>query len=354
MLALMHAKDCAKVGLKTLFLCYNRPLADFLRRERESLEAVGEDVEALRIDTFDRFARWWLDEVEHTTGKDFVEMARNDLPSADEHEVILPVALEDALSKHPLAIPYDVVIIDEGQDFGDDHWAALNKGLLDRAGHRCAVFFDSNQAIYRQAKAFPVPAGEILELTRNCRNTVPIHEAAYSFYTGPPEVEASSISGKNVARWHANGLRKQANLMVSHISDWVERGRVQPEQVAILLMRNEPVPAEAMGNVKWGSLPEAVRNRLGPAWCSALRALEKRGLKASVKSYWKPGRVLIDWVGRYKGLEADIIVLWVNGVPEPHTLNGLRYVGCSRAKSVLALVGEEAGLATLFPLELTV
>jgi hypothetical protein len=348
-LAFQHARDCARVGLRTLLLCYNRPLADHLRRERERFGAVGEPIDGLRVDTFDRFARWWLNEAKQKSGIDYLQVAGQDLPSADEHTVLLPTALQDALAEHPLSEPYDVVLVDEGQDFGDLHWAALKAGVIQRAAHRFAVFFDSNQAIYRRANTFPIPQDQVVELTKNCRNTDPIHGVAYASYRGPPSVEPSRIQGDEVVRWTEAGVRAQAELMARHIHDWVTKEQVQPEKVAVLLLCLESVPTEAEGVVRWKQLDAGVQNRLGRTWQAALRALDRVGVSVSLKSYWQPGQVLMDWVGRYKGLEADVVILWANGVPDGKDRIGLRYVACSRAKSKLVLLGSEGHLSLLFP-----
>ena len=51
--------------------------------------------------------------------------------------------------------------------------------------------------------------------------------------------------------------------------------------------------------------------------------------------------VLIDTVMRYKGLESDIVFLWsLDGIITGR-LDDLIYVGASRAKSILYLVGKE-------------
>ncbi len=51
--------------------------------------------------------------------------------------------------------------------------------------------------------------------------------------------------------------------------------------------------------------------------------------------------VLVDTVKRYKGLESEVVFLWSLDGAITNKLNDLIYIGASRAKSILYLVGRE-------------
>ena len=322
LIAFKRAQQCAEADLRTLLLCYNRPLADALGHQAQGL-VNSRDIRdgKLVVNTFDGLARALVGTVSATTRQDYEADAAADYPRADPHSVHLPVALEYALDDKIDAVPeFDVVLIDEGQDFGDPHWASLQR-ILDQA-RRVAVFFDTNQSIYRRADRFPFSQDQTVSLTRNCRNTDPIHDAAYTYYTGP-QIEPAALWGEEVVQWEAPTVRGQAVRIAKEVATWVERDRVPLESVAVLLMQG------------------ADQARVFPA---ARRAFEKRGLPLSVQGHWHAGHVLIDTVRRFKGLEADIVILWHSTASPAEDAGALRYVGRSRAKSLLVVVGDADSL----------
>src|SRR3546814_16712365 len=69
------------------------------------------------------------------------------------------------------------------------------------------VFLDENQDIYGRATSIPI-AGQPMVLDKNCRNTTPIHAAAYRYYKGD-EVQTSLIDGTDVQTLAASDTDKQ-------------------------------------------------------------------------------------------------------------------------------------------------
>ncbi len=319
LLALRRAQDCAKAGFKTLLLCYNRPLADFLKHENHRLITEGEIVlEHLTTNTFEAFCRWVVQEHAGAKSKqDFFAQAQEDHPMQSESEVQWPQAMALALDAHPLR--YDVVIVDEGQDFGAAYWFALDD-IWKHASKRYA-FFDPNQSIYRRARAFPVSAEHTIMLTKSCRNTKAIHEVAYRFYQGPPEVDPPSIQGHPVVRWEESGIKSQAARLAREVASFIGKERVAPEDIAVLVLSSKGKQI---------------------AYEAADAAFNKASIMLARQSHGQHGRVLIDTVRRFKGLEAAVVVIWAHEAPEPESFRELRYVGLSRAKSLLVLLGQEA------------
>ena len=62
---------------------------------------------------------------------------------------------------------------------------------------------------------------------------------------------------------------------------------------------------------------------------------------------YDPERVLMDTVKRFKGLEAAIVFLWLPPVPSDMDDREALYVGLSRAKSMVYIVGTESACAAL-------
>ena len=69
------------------------------------------------------------------------------------------------------------------------------------------------------------------------------------------------------------------------------------------------------------------------------------GLVWSQEDHYADRAVLVETVGRFKGLERGIIILWVDGRGAATDGNEILYVGTSRAKSVLYVVGSSEGCA---------
>ena len=65
-------------------------------------------------------------------------------------------------------------------------------------------------------------------------------------------------------------------------------------------------------------------------------------LSWSFEDHAAKGAVLVETVSRFKGLEKAAILLWVPEPCCPKTLAELLYVGTSRAKSLLRVVGSSA------------
>jgi hypothetical protein len=323
LLALRRAQDCAKVGLKTLLLCYNLPLADFLRHENSHHINVGEiPAGFLTTTTFTSFCSWVVRD--HAFAKlkhDFFAQAKQDLPTADETERVWPQAMALALDACPLR--YDVIIVDEAQDFGDSYWFALDS-IWQHASKRY-VFFDPNQSIFRRARSFPVSHDGTLMLRKNCRNTKVIHEYAYRFYMGPPEIEPPPIMGSELIRWEEVGIKAQARRLAREIGGLIQNEHVAPEDIAVLVL-----------NAKGKKI----------AYESAESAF-KNGPLLSIQSHGQKDSVLIDTVKRFKGLESGVVVLWVHEQPDADAFRELRYVGLSRARSVLVLLGAGTLLDTV-------
>ena len=70
-----------------------------------------------------------------------------------------------------------------------------------------------------------------------------------------------------------------------------------------------------------------------------------RPVRWSREEHFQDGSVLMDTVRRFKGLERDVIFLWLDQASVGE--DALMYVGISRAKSVLYVVGDNESLSSL-------
>lgn len=307
LLAVDRASQLAK-SVKTLLLCFNRPLADHLK------DIIGQNPNLLPM-TFHQLCEWRIEQAFQKTGRDLKAEAEQAYPNFNYFNVQLPYAL--ALSTELLPERFDAIIVDEGQDFKDDFWLPLELLLRDEKDSYLYVFLDLNQALYQQNAKLPFKE-EPFPLTVNCRNTRHIHEAAYHFYRGDP-VDPPSIEGVPVESHPKETLAEQANELHALVSSLINTERVEPKDIVVLVA----------GHAK-DTYMGALRSRLLP-----------KGIKYSIEAHRVPNTVLVDTVGRFKGLEANILILWGLDEFDPAQDKEALYVAFSRAKSRLHLVGTD-------------
>jgi hypothetical protein len=305
-LAMEKAKETAAKGLRTLLLCYNRPLSDWMKR-------VIPVRENLHVMTFHQLCEWRAGIVLKETGRDLLAEAHAIYVGADRYETHLPHAL--AVSTDVLHDTYDAMIVDEGQDFSDDYWLPLELLLADPEKSPLYVFYDQNQAVYRETRNFPIAEAPFV-LTVNCRNTRNIHEAAYRYYEGEI-TEPCEIDGAPIKSLTAPTIIEQARLIASEIRPLIGHHRLQASQIVVLV-------TSALKH----SMYDALRAQSLPA-----------GIRWAVEDHCAKNCVVVDTVGRFKGLESAVVFLWFSADLDPAEDAKIIYVGTSRAKSMLYVVG---------------
>lgn len=169
LLALQKASMLAENGIRTLLVCYNGPLGEFLRTKLEGCETVT-------VGSF------------HSVCSRLAKQAGVAVPktktSADLYDEILPQTFLEALVKEE-NLRFDAVIVDEGQDFRADWLAALRLSLRDGDKSIFYVFFDDNQKVYGdREELLPELQRQPYKLIRNLRNTRAIHRAFVPWYAG--------------------------------------------------------------------------------------------------------------------------------------------------------------------------
>ena len=234
----------------------------------------------------------------------------------------MPNAL--AYSLEILPDRFDAIVCDEGQDFREEFWMPLELLLSDYERGPLYVFYDDNQNIYSRASTFPI-RDPPFTLTTNCRNTAPIHRAAYSRYRGVP-VHPPDIEGDDVQFDEASTREAQATKITARIVDLVARQGVVAGDIVVLI-------ADAAHKLDYYTLLKRQSLPRPATW------LEEgpRGQHT----------VLIDTVQRFKGLEAPIVILWGFDAVNMQRSQELLYVAMSRAKSLLVVVGTPATCAAI-------
>ncbi len=288
-LAVDAAKFHAQSGMKTLLLCFNRPLGEKLR---ENLLSVPN----LTVGSFHSFA------------KREVEMAS--LPYEDFDDI--PYLLIEAASMNGTS--FDAIVVDEAQDFKADWWEALLALSKDALASIVHVFRDINQDIYEGESTPFLDTFSQVDLTLNCRNTLPIAQLVHEL--GNIKTQAQSIDGPN-PDFLTIGTRSGAEKKVKELIDrWVDESGLAKSEITIL------TDSAALADEWFGR--EISGNKLGD------------GVHDSIR---------IETIHRFKGLESEAIICIfdpeIQQTYEDNELERIGYIGFSRAKTLLTVLASE-------------
>lgn len=305
MLAMEKARRLAGEGFRVLLTCYNRPLADFLG-------GVAGETENLTVMNF------------HTL---CYELARKaDCPVADPEgetpppeyfEKDMPAALMNALECLP-GNRFDAIVVDEGQDFAEDWWTALQLCLSDPDQGVLYVFFDDNQRLYRHETVLPEDL-EVFSLIKNLRNTKPIHKLASRFYQGR-QFTGMGPEGRPVEFIEATDDHTVEREVSRLLHRLVREESLRPDDIAVLTGKSRD------------SSPLGKGDAIGAFQLCCSRTQEA-------------GKVIFDSIRRFKGLERPVVILVE--LEDVLDQEDLLYVGITRANAHLVVVGSEEVLSVL-------
>ena len=215
MLAVEHAKRLARTGKAVLFVCFNRALAEHLRRTERRTDV-----------SFFTF---------HSLCTHLAHKAKVKLPQYPPGEAPpeyfddeLPDALIDAIGV--LGGQYDALIVDEAQDLHDNWFAALQITLREESRAAIWLFMDDNQRVY--GEGFTVPDDYMsFELTVNCRNTQAIHREVMKLYEGQIVPEVRGPAGRPVELFHTDD---QPTTVAGVIERLCGTEEILPQDVVVL------------------------------------------------------------------------------------------------------------------------
>lgn len=295
MLALEKARQFSQLGLNVLLTCYNAPLADYLRKRLHNVD----------IYHFHDLCRQAAKHV----GIRLQEKSWD--PSFFDSS--LPEALLSAADE--IGRVYDAIIIDEGQDFKESYWIAL-ESLLKENGY-LYLFFDNNQNLYDGTPEFGGLISEPpFQLTQNCRNTQAIHNTVIKFHNNPLSLHCAGPVGRlpEVITYHGeeDGLRQLQKLL----HKLVVEEKIHPNDITILTPRGREITKLSSGT------------RLGNFQLSSHESAERNVIQATS-------------VYLYKGLEKKVIILTELDSRTTYNPKMLMYVGCSRARTHLIILYDE-------------
>lgn len=300
-LALEHARQEALRGARVAVLCYNRGLASHMGSQAASWP---EEQRPDFVGTLHQLALDW-------TGMTVPDGADSAFWDA------LPGQLRAAAEARSDDDRFDLVIVDEAQDFSQEWWPTVRAVLCDPDEGPMVVFGDEDQELYGRG-ALGVPAVEVT-LTENVRNTVQI--------SGVLEALAGEAQQCRGANGPPVEFLECAEDRVLEVAD---------EAVAALLAGDEFRPRDVV---------LLTTKRRHPGHEQRLSAVGPVEFAQSLLA----DDLAVCTVKGFKGLERPVVVLAVNGFHDEAEAEALLRVGVSRATHLLVVVGESRWLAMLRP-----
>ncbi|MEQ8690775.1 MAG: AAA family ATPase [Pseudomonadales bacterium] len=303
LLALEKARRLAAAGSRTLFLCFNRPLADELNKSADGFE----------VDTFHGFCS--------ATSK-LAKLAFKPPKGADQQAFWnndAPEMLLEALELLP-NVRYDAIVVDEGQDFKENWWPVIDEALADRPTGTLYVFFDPNQNIYEGGPPTAIGVSPI-RLKYNCRNTTRIAEYSAQFVGAEVRSRVGAPQGAEVQRLQMANNREVLEQLRKTLHQLVVEQEIDPGQIVVLTARSVSTSLaskiDQLGNFRLVNI-DSRKGALDIAFTS---------------------------LGRFKGLEADAVILIDVESGAKYCSAAHLYVGASRARHLLVVLekrGERA------------
>ncbi len=285
-LALEQARRLAQEGKRTALVCYSRGLARFLQER-----AAGWTRPPAYVGTFHGLAHRWG--AEQGDGSDYYEFA-------------LPTRLGELAPHRPDR--FDAVVVDEAQDFGELWWTALLACLQEPADGGVFAFLDDDQRVFERLGAAPVQT-QPYPLRRNYRNTKRIAQTFGSLATD--QVTFGGRQGtrvRYVSCQHEEVMDRADDAVDALLEVW------EPHQIA-LLTTNHRHPIHR----------EQIQHHGDDTYWSEFFAMQD---------------VCYGSVSGFKGLERTCVVLAVDGFSADARAKQMLYVGLSRARAQLVVVGD--------------
>lgn len=308
-LALEQARRMAEGGNQVLLLCFNRLLGRWLT---DSAANISENIVAGSLHRLlsERIAQSSL-------AADFKASSNH----KDIYDEIFPLyglqAIEESGER------FDVVLVDEAQDFDPDVISTLVRAWTGDNPEASIVFFGdfSRQAIYGKSQEAlrrlhnRLGSAGIISLTRNCRNTrrIALQTSYLSRFDGYQNMEGQPDGDAVDLRFYRSE-QDEASKFAQILND-LHRESIPAKDIVILGKRRlENWNAAKQSGLPWAIVDAGEANDLSVAYST---------------------------IHAFKGLEAPVIILaHVDALDDAE--ESLLYVGMSRARARLYMLIDES------------
>jgi Nuclease-related domain/PhoH-like protein len=319
-LAFDRAVALANSGKRTLFVCYNRHLAEFLRASRDLSASNSDAIEKLKITHFHQFAReviedagvkWPVPDDQETQEAFFIDQ----VPDLIEQAAF--ISLDQGRE-----FQWDAIIMDEAQDFHERWWEVLQCTLLKGSDKGIFhAFADPVQRLWDWAPSCPpVEFQTRYTLRRNCRNSRWICRTSTTIGQTEAAYFRRSPLGDRPAINNVPSLSAMKGILLKLVEDLLRNHDLKPNSIVLI----------GPSGYEKGSLADV--SEIGGVPLT------------NIFSRWHDGKgILVTTAKSFKGLEADVVIMYdLVGFSSVFTRADL-YVACTRARSHIhfLVVGKE-------------
>ncbi|MDX2370954.1 MAG: DUF2075 domain-containing protein [Colwellia sp.] len=164
-------------GIKTLILCHNPHLADYIKKL-----VTDSSVDVSDITSF-------INKLSGTHIQD--EWCKYSEPLEKNVDKAFDNIIESGIS-------YDAVIVDEGQDFRGSWWTIIEAILEESRSNILYIFYDDNQSLLPFRAKYPIEELPV-SMSKNCRNAGKIFEIVKKFHPNSP-LTSRDLSSDGLAK----------------------------------------------------------------------------------------------------------------------------------------------------------
>jgi hypothetical protein len=294
------AQDLANEGLKVLFLCFNRTLANKIRyefdREEKNIEVkTFHSLSRNMIENED--ATWWS---ENKNKEDF-------------WDIEVPFKFESLSSF--IENCYDALIVDEGQDFKELWYDVIFKMIKPEG--RKYIFVDQMQDIFNRFTQMPGNQQFFTySLYENCRNTTKIVDYLSQVTKKEIKVFENSPPGDDIVIKEFKNQIAEQKFLLDEIKSLTIEHSIQSNQILIIL--NSSKEDSCISNVK----------KIGKF---DLKSLDN-------KARFERDTIHYTTINTFKGLEADVVFIVDSHLIDNNMQSKVIYTEASRAKHKLYIL----------------
>ena len=317
LLAIQRARSFASTRRSVLLTCFNVELAKWMAEDLADI--LVENGGNVTVANFHKLAA----DMCKRAGTGFTPSSQD--PARWWDEIAPDLLATAAMELHPADPAFEAIVVDEAQDFSPGWWDALAYLNGDVEGAPIWAFLDKAQSLRREPVDPPIPGAFRFSLDLNCRNTRRIVACANTATRNggsPFDLAPLGRVPKLIVPQTPPAI---GGLVLNELRDLLGAHRLEPRQIVVIS-------------------PSTHAN--GPL--SAAAGVDRTAFVDSALDWRKGKGILLTTARRFKGLEADAVVLCdFAGIGGSFTLRDL-YVALTRARSHLVIVAHDRRSAEVF------
>jgi hypothetical protein len=295
--AIEQAKRRSQMGNSVLFLCYNRGLSEQIKRRLQQIDKGHGSIEVATLHSL--------------PSKIGISIVPTDEDNYWDYD--LPKLIADKLLEEELSNKFDVIIIDEAQDFHPEWWEVVTNLLKDKNRGAIFAFGDMRQGIFRHTKDIPLEVATI-HLDTNMRNALPI--AKLASICVEDQLNLAGLDGPSI-RFVETSQSAAVEVADEILEELVEEGWQQKDICLLTTGSRHP---------------------------KQVRAIEETNRYAYWDSFFDSKEIFYGHVLGFKGLERRVVVLAINGWKHEDTKKDMLYTAITRARDFLVICGSSEDL----------